>query len=191
MAEPTVDKVQVEIEAKASKANDVLDQLAKNLGNVKRALTGFDTSALDRIQKSLDSIETKAQAVSKTNVTPNIDTSKICTSERKISNSLENIQDKFARLSNLANAAMGGDTSALTSFKRQATSLQGDLDVLQGKLQRLGETRPLSQAWQDTIRQEKEVEDRLSILKAKMNDVMSGKTTMSGNAFQKLQEYKQ
>lgn len=188
MADATIDKVQIEIEAKASKANDVLDQLAKNLDNVKRALTGFDTSALERIQKSLDSIESKAQAVSKTNVTPNIDTSKICTSERKISNSLENIQDKFARLSNLANAAMGGDTSALTSFKRQATSLQGDLDVLQGKLQRLGETRPLSQAWQDTIRQEKEVEDRLSNLKAKMNDVMSGKTTMSGNAFQKLQE---
>ena len=187
MAEPTVDKVQIEIEAKASKANDVLDQLAKNLNNVKRALTGFDTSALERIQKSLDSIESKAQSVSKTNVTPNIDTSKISTSERKISNSLENIQDKFARLSNLANAAMGGDTSALTSFKRQATSLQGDLDVLQGKLQRLGDTRIPTNEFMKLEQNIKSASDLLGALNEKKNKLYGNNQPTNDPSFVRLQ----
>lgn len=134
MSDVTIDKISIEVEAKAGSANKVLEQLEKNLTNVKRALTGFDTSGLERLQKTLEGIESKSKNIS---VTPKVDTSNISKAERQISNDLEKIRSKFDKLGPLANSAIGGDSSAITSFSRQAVSLQGDIDALQGKMRRL------------------------------------------------------
>ena len=185
MSDVTIDKIQIEVEATADKANKVLSDLQINLTNVKKALTGFDTSQLDKLQKTLDGLATKGKGVT---VTPKIDTKNISKAERQIDSDLEKIRTKFDKLGSLANAAMGGDSSALTSFQRQAVSLQGDMDALEGKMRRLGDTGIPTAAWQNLAEREKEVDSRLTALKAKMESVLSGKTEMSDNQFKQLSE---
>ena len=188
MADVTIDKVTLEIEAKATDANKLLSELERNLKNVKRALTGFDVSGLSKLQSTLDNIEKKSQRVTKSKVIPDVDTSKLERAEKKISSEVDKIQDKFSRLKTLEIAAKGGDSSALTSWKRLATSLQGDLDVLENKFKRLDKTIIPSDAFLKLAEQEEVVNNKLDTLKAKMNDVLNGKINISDNAFNQLKE---
>ena len=147
MADVTIDKIEIEVKATAKSASDVLKDLEANLKAVKTAMTGIDISALENIQKRLDAIDNKTKSIAKTKIIPKIDTSKLDRAEQKIRDDLDKIQDKATRLKLLETAAKGGDSSALTSWKRLSTSLQGDIDVLQNKLKRLGETRTPSEGW--------------------------------------------
>ena len=178
MPDVTIDKVQIEIEATAKSADKVLKQLESSLKSVKSALSGFDTSSLEKLQKALDGIEKKANSVSKTKVTPKVDTSKVDRAEQKIRNDLDKIQDKFTRMQSLEVAAKGGDSSALTSWKRLATSLQGDIDVLGEKLKRLGETRTPSESWKQWFDGDKIQQYRDGLLGVQ-NALDSAKTSMA------------
>lgn len=188
MADATIDKVQIEIEANAQSASKELEKLSQSLSSVKRNLTGFDTSSLERFQKTLESVEAKAKSVSNVSVKPKVDTSNISGAEKKISRSLENVQDKFARLGSLANAAMGGDSSALTSFSRKATSLQGDIDVVSEKLKRLGDTRVSSEAFTNLESKIDATKTKLQTLQADFSKVKSGEAQLSDDAFVRLKQ---
>lgn len=57
--------------------------------------------------------------------------------ENEVPASLSKIQQDFAGLGSYANAALGGDKSAFTSFERRVTSIQSAIDVLTNKLSQL------------------------------------------------------
>jgi len=186
MSNVTIDKIQIEIEASAGKADKAIKVLETNLKTLRSALSGFNTSGIDNVTNSLNKAATAAENLNKNPISPKVNTSGISSAEKKISNELNKIKDKFTRLSSLEIAAKGGDSSALTSWKRLATSLQGDIDVLDSKMKRIGFVP--SDAWNNLIEKEKEVDSRLTTLKAKMESVISGKTVMSDNSFKQLSE---
>lgn len=169
----TIDKVQIEVEGKATKAVDALVKLENALKKVKSAMGGFNTNGIDDLQKKFDAVEQSAKRVSNTKVTPKVDTSNITKSEKQITNSFNNLQDKFTRLSALGNAALGGDKSAITSFKRQAVSMQAEIDVLQNKLQRLGNTRPKTTAFNNIEKQIETLNDKMRTLKEESKKPMA------------------
>lgn len=57
--------------------------------------------------------------------------------ENEIPASISKIQQDFAGLGSYANAALGGDKSAFTSFERRVTSIQSAIDVLTTKFSQL------------------------------------------------------
>lgn len=128
MAEQTIDKIQVEVEATAKGTSAVFRQLESQLSTLSRALSAIDTSKLDAVQKS----------VSKSKV--GIDTSGISKAEKQVASGVAKIQQALAGLGAYANAAMGGDKSSLTSFDRRVTSIQSSIDTLQEKMKALGGT---------------------------------------------------
>lgn len=188
MADITIDRLQIEIEAIAGKATRGLDALAKSLETVKKGLTGIDTSGLDKVHKAVDGINNATKSVSNTSVTPKVNTSNISGAEKKIKNAVEGIQDKLIRLQNLEKAALGGDVSAVTSFKRQATSLQGDIDVVANKLKNLGDTRVKSNAFVTLEGQIEKARNLLDALIEKNNRLYGNNTPTNDSNYVRLQE---
>ena len=191
MANPTVDKVQIEIEGNASKADKVFEKLEANLTKLKSSIQGLKTNGLGtfandlkKVSDAVDGLTSKANSSSKTTISPKVDTSDLERSARRIQKELDGVTDKFTRMGPLANAALSGDSSALTSFSRQATSLQGDIDVLGSKLQRLGDTRVESDAFKQLERQIETARQKLDEMTTKAN---SGKI-MSNDEYIKLQK---
>lgn len=147
MAEVTVDKLRVEVEATAKGANQVFQELEKRLKALKSSATGFNTSgltnltnALNKVATSLDNISSKINTVNNTTATPKVNTSGVTSSEKKIDSSISKIRESLAGLTAYGNAAMSGDSSALTSFDRRVTSIQSAIDVLKSKIESLGDT---------------------------------------------------
>ena len=188
MSDVTIDKIQIEIDAKATKADKALERLEKVLNHFKSSLTGFNTSGIDNMTNAINKAQEAADKLNKTSVTPKVNTSSVSSAEKKLSRELEKIQDKFTRLSSLEIAAKGGDSSALTSWQRLATSLQGDIDVLGGKIKRLGDTRVNSQPFIDLENKINTLRPQLDETKKKMDDIVSGKTVVTNNQFQNLSE---
>lgn len=165
MSDVTIDKIQIEIDAKATKADKALEKLEKVLNHFKSSLTGFNTTGIDNMTNAINKAQEAADKLNKTSVTPKVNTSSISSAEKKISRELEKIQDKFTRLNSLELAIKGGDNSALTSWQRLATSLQGDIDVLGNKIKRLGDTRIHSDGF-------KQLEAQIESVRAKADELV-------------------
>ena len=185
MSDITIDKIQIEVEAKAKNANKVLQDLERNLSNINKALTGFDTSGLENLKKTLDDIASKGKNIS---VTPKVDTSELGRAERKLDKELGRIKDKFTEMGPLLNSALGGDKSAITSFQRQATSLQGKLDVLKEHIKGLGDTRVQTDAFVKLDSQIEKTQEKLKTLKIDQENIKSGKTVVSDDVYVQIRQ---
>ena len=126
MAE-TIDQVQVEVTATAKGTSAVFGQLESQLSTLKTALGALDTS--------------KLKAVSKASKSLGIDTSGMTKAEKEVSDRVNSIKEQLAGLKSLKDAALGGDSSSLTSFNRRVTAIQGDIDRLSEKLRQLDDNR--------------------------------------------------
>lgn len=186
MSNVTIDKIQIEIEASAGKADKAIKVLEENLKTLRSALSGFNTSGIDNVTNSLNKAATAAENLNKNPISPKVNTSGVSGAEKKIGNELDKIKDKFTRLGSLEIAAKGGDSSALTSWQRLATSLQGDIDVLGEKMKRLGDTRVPTQAFTQLETQIQSADDRLKLLQGDYQNVTSGKVSMSDDQFVRL-----
>lgn len=83
----------------------------------------------------------KISKINKTSKNLGIDTSGMTKAERDVSNSIDKIKQSLAGLNSYKNAALGGDSSSLTSFNRRVISIQSAIDTLGEKLQQLGNNR--------------------------------------------------
>lgn len=83
----------------------------------------------------------KISKINKTSKNLGIDTSGMTKAERDVSNSIDKIKQSLAGLNSYKNAALGGDSSSLTSFNRRVISIQSSIDTLGEKLQQLGNNR--------------------------------------------------
>lgn len=118
----TIEKVQVEVEATAKGVSTVFKQLESQLGTIQKAMASIDTSKLNAVAK-------------------NINTSGMSKAERDISSSVDKIKQSLAGLKSYKDAALGGDSSSLTSLQRRIVSIQSAIDVLSEKLKQVGDNR--------------------------------------------------
>lgn len=167
----TIERVQVEIEASVKGTNAVFSQLEKNLTTLKTALNSIDVSKLEQIKKSTTNLSVNTSGMSK--------------SEREISKSVNSIKQALAGLNSYKNAALGGDSSSLTSFNRRVVSIQSSIDVLREKISQLAKPVP-TEAFTKLKAEEEATEAKISELKAKIQEVTSGNVSMSGDQFQQL-----
>lgn len=193
MAEVTVDKLRVEVKATAEGANKVFEQLEKQLKTLKSSASGFNisgltnlTNALNKVSTSLDTLSSKIQTVNGKTVTPKINTDGVTSSQKKIDNSISKIRESLAGLTAYGNAAMGGDSSALTSFDRRVTSIQSSIDVLKTKISSLGNTNIKVNAIEYYEAKIEKARDAIDQLVIKENEFKANGTD-SGEAWDNLQ----
>lgn len=167
----TIDKLQVEIEASAKGVSQVFTQIQNQLKTIQSVMKSINTSNLTKLSKA-------------TNVSVN--TSGVTKAQRDISNSVSKIQQSLSGLESYKNAALGGDSSSLTSFNRRVISIQSSIDTLKTKMQQLGITQIESPAFTSLKTQSDALETKLTSLQTQMNNVLSGNTTMSSTAFSQL-----
>ena len=171
MAE-SIEKVQIEVEASVKSAGSALSQLESDLTRVNSVLKNIDTSKISTITKSTKSMS--------------IDTSGMTKAEQAVSSDVNKIKQSLEGLKAIKDAALSGDSSALTSFTRRVTSIQSSIDVLREKMSQLGVTSVESSQFTQLKSQSEALDSQLTTLKAKMDDVLSGKTTVSDSEFQQL-----
>lgn len=123
MADTIIDKVQVQIEATTKGTAQAFKTLDIQLSRLQNALNAVDTSKLQAAQQASKSISIDSRGFSK--------------EEREVVKALDRIKQAFAGMESYKNAALGGDTSSLTSFSRKAIHLQSDIDMLAERLRQL------------------------------------------------------
>ena len=177
MAEQTIDKLQVEVEASAKGTTAVFAKLEGQLATLQKALSAIDTSKLEAVGKATNSAR------------PKIDTSGISKAQRDIASSVAKIQQSLAGLGAYANAAMGGDKSAFHSYERGATRLQSTIDVLKSKFEQLGNTSIPTEAFQKLDREIENTKSQLDGLEAKLKKgTDSGGKALSGQEMAELKQ---
>lgn len=129
MAEGNViDRVQIEIEATAKGASKAFSELEARLSALQKVLNSIDTSTLDKAARASRGISAFATGMNKT--------------ERDVVKSTDKIRIALASLKGTKEAALAGDSSAATSFERQAARVQSKIYELNEKLKQAGMQRP-------------------------------------------------
>lgn len=154
MAEQTIDKLVVEVEASAKGTASVFSQLEKQLDVLKKAFDAIDTSKLSKIQKAVNAAN------------PKINTSGMSKAERDIDASIKKIQQSMAGLKSYADKAMSGDKSAFSTYDKQATSLQSTMDKLSEKFKQLGNQSIPTKEFESIDKQIEDTRSHLESLKA-------------------------
>ena len=121
MAEQKIDTLRIEIEATAKGTSAVFTQLESQLATVQKALDGLNIGKINAARNALNGGLSMGKA------------------ERDITNSIGKIQQSLAGLESYKNAALNGDSSAMTSFERRVTSIQSQMDVLGEKMKQAGQ----------------------------------------------------
>lgn len=163
MANVTIDKVQVDVEASAKGTSQVFSQLEKQLTTLRSALSSINTKNLSQIA--------------------NINTAGMSKAEKDISSSVNKIKQSLAGLEALKNSALSGDTSSLTSFNRRVVAIQSGIDTLREKMAQVGATTVESSQFTILKNQSEELDTKLTELKAKMTDFKNGNITLSSSEF--------
>lgn len=166
----SIDKLEVQVEATASGASQVVSSLVTQLQNLQSALNGLDTSKLKQMTKASSKV--------------GIDTSGMTKAEKEVQETIDKIKVKFAQLDSLKNAALSGDSSSLTSFNRKVIALQGEIDGLGERLRQLGDTRTGinidTDAFQDFRSQVADLQNDLTSASNQVQTAVSNMT--NGNA---------
>ena len=105
MSDNVIDKLSIEIEASAKSTSAVFSQLQSQISTLQSAINSIDMSKISKINKTSKNL--------------GIDTSGMTKAERDVSNSIDKIKQSLAGLNSYKNAALGGDSSSLTSFNRR------------------------------------------------------------------------
>lgn len=160
MADETIDKVQIEVQASARGTDAVFKQLESHLGILKKAFDAIDTSKLAKIQKAVNA------------ASPKLNTSGMSKSEREIDASIKKIQESMAGLKTYAEKAMGGDKSAFSTYDKQATSLQSTMDKLAEKLKNFGNAAVPTKAFEKLDSEIESTRSHLEDLKAQEKEAL-------------------
>lgn len=185
MAEQTIDKLQIEVEATTKSVSSVFSSITSQLKTLNSVASSIDVDKIVKAKNALESLN-KSTGSSKSN-TPKIDTTNITKAEKDIQKSVSSIKSKLDGLSAYSQAAKLGDSSSFTSFQRRVISIQSDIDVLKGKMESLGGTRVETEAFTKVKEDISDAEAKLTELQTKKDEVLSGSTTMSSSELSQLE----
>ena len=181
MADVTLDKITIEIEGSATKANKVIEDLEKNMKNLKSAMSGFNTSSLDNlvsklngVSNALDRVVNNSNKANNITVKPNIDTSGISKGEKRVQTSIDKIRVNLAGLGEFATSAMSGDNSAFTSFERRTLSIQSAIDSARQEIVNLGEVKLPTEKFLELESKIDNTKSRIQELLDKENELYEG-----------------
>lgn len=160
MAEQTIDKLQVEVEASARGTSSVFKQLESQLTILKKAFEAIDTSKLSKIQKAVNAAN------------PKINTSGMSKAEKEIDASIKKIQESMAGLKTYAEKSMSGDKSAFSTYDKQATSLQSTMNKLAEKLKNFGNVSAPTKAFEKLDSEIESTRSHLEDLKAQEKEAL-------------------
>lgn len=160
MAEQTIDKLQVEVEASARGTSSVFKQLESQLTILKKAFEAIDTSKLSKIQKAVNAAN------------PKINTSGMSKAEKEIDASIKKIQESMAGLKTYAEKSMSGDKSAFSTYDKQATSLQSTMNKLAEKLKNIGNISAPTKAFEKLDSEIESTRSHLEDLKAQEKEAL-------------------
>ena len=127
MANTTIDRVSIEVEATAKGTSAVFSQIISQANTLKSVLSGLDVSKLSQVSKASNALK--------------IDTSGMTKAEKEVSDKINAIKVKMAELQELKNSALSGNSSSMTSFERKTISIQSQIDGLTERLRQLSDTR--------------------------------------------------
>lgn len=156
----SIDKIQVEVEATAKGASQVVSNLADQLKTLQSALNGIDTTKLNKATKSANAIK--------------VDTTSMKKAEEEVQDSVNKIKVSLAKLNTLKNAALSGDSSSLTSFSRRVISIQGEIDGLRERMSQIGTSVPTTAFTQ--------LDSQIEQTKTKLEELKAKEESMGGTA---------
>ena len=123
MADTIIDKVQVQINATTQGTAQAFKTLDTQLRRLQDALNAVDTSKLQAAQQASKSISIDSRGFTK--------------EEKEVQKALDRIKQSFASMKAYKDAALGGDSSSLTSFSRKAIHLESDIAALEERLRQV------------------------------------------------------
>ena len=164
MADTTIDRLEIELEATAKGTTAAFIALENKLSALQRAMDVLDLSKLQNAQKAVDSASKSSGGVS-------INTSGIDKAKNDVSKGVAKIEQELAGLQSYANAAMSGASSAFTSFERRVVSIQSAIDVLNKKFAQLGDIKLPTKMMSDVQAEMEKTESALESLKAKEREM--------------------
>lgn len=173
MAEQTIDRVQVEIEATGKNIDNVFKNLESYLTRIETALSKIDVSKLEKVNSTLSKVNKTVSTTSNSSITPKFDTSQIEKEASKISSKITDIKASISGLQPLIDAAMSGDTSSLTSFQRRVISINSSIAEWQSKLESVGNMQIPSSQWTDLQTRINDANTNLGNLKAEEEEYIS------------------
>lgn len=165
----TIDTLQIQIEATAKGTSAVFAQLESQLATVQKALDGLNVGKINAARNALNGGLSMSKA------------------EKDISSSVNKIRQSLAGLESYKNAALNGDSSALTSFERRVTSIQSAIDVLGEKMQQAGQAGSVDSSALDGYREELyHVQEVLDSVKSDVAEMPSPNTEPTETAMDRL-----
>ena len=165
----TIDTLQIQIEATAKGTSAVFAQLESQLATVQKALNGLNIGKINAARNALNGGLSMSKA------------------EKDISSSVNKIKQSLAGLESYKNAALNGDSSALTSFERRVTSIQSAIDVLGEKMQQAGQAGSVDSSALDGYREELyHVQEVLDAVKSDVAEMPSPNTEPTETAMDRL-----
>lgn len=185
-----IEGLDLRITADSKNANNAIKGLIGNLDAVKSSLKGFDakqftqmTQQLKLTQAAVETLTAKLKVLGSSKVKVDLDTQGITQGAKFISSKTASLRRELAGLQPVAEAAMNGDSSALTSFDRKVMSIKSGVAQLKSELSQFGDTKIESAAFTANKEQIAELKSQLKELKAQEQELISNGTNLEGNAY--------
>ncbi len=185
-----IDALSLGITADSKSATNAIKGIINDLSNVKSALKGFDTSKfsqmtsqLKQTQAAVEGLSAKLKALGGSKQAKiGLDTSGVSKSAKFITAQTASIRRELAGLQPIAQAAMNGDSSAMSSFERKAMSIKSAIAKVRSELSALGDTRVESAEFLGVKTALDEARKSLQEYKAQEKELVDSGTNLENNA---------
>jgi hypothetical protein len=112
MADTTIDRVQIEIEATAKGVSQVFNNLDSQVKSLKNALGGLNTKNITNVKQAVNTLNS-------TSASPKFNTAQVDKAAAQIEKDMNKVRDAIISANALAQSAFNGDSSSATSYERK------------------------------------------------------------------------
>lgn len=183
-----IDRLEIAIEAEASKANRALSGMEKRLNKIADSLQkvtslssaidslgNFDLKGFERVQNEMDAIMSSAKKMSRTNISPGVKDSKL----KYAAKSLDEIYDKFKGVGKDINVSDMGLPDLQKKVKSTESSLERMNDTLDKKVAIEGTDR-LGKTWYDLVYRIQRATNMLDAYKSRISEIKAEQQGLKG-----------
>lgn len=183
-----IDRLEIAIEAEASKANRALSGMEKRLNKIADSLQkvtslssaidslgNFDLKGFERVQNEMDAIMSSAKKMSRTNISPGVKDSKL----KYAAKSLDEIYDKFKYVGKDINVSDMGLPDLQKKVRSTESSLERMNDTLDKKVAIEGTDR-LGKTWYDLVYRIQKATNMLDVYKSRIFEIKAEQLGMNG-----------
>lgn len=176
MADTTIDRVQIEIEATAKGVSQVFNNLDSQVKSLKNALGGLNTKNITNVKQAVNTLNS-------TSASPKFNTAQVDKAAAQIEKDMNKVRDAIISANALAQSAFNGDSSSATSYERKAIAIQGQIDVLKSHLEQLGNVQVTTDAFS-------KIDSQIETARAHMTELVNEEARfVASGGSTKSQEY--